>query len=283
MTISRPDPLSENSSDTAPDQDSSRQKDSLAPAMTGSRQPVASMEAIAACLAREILAGKFEPDDNFPREMDLCKRFDASRNRLRNALAQLVGAGLLERTAGRGTLVRPMSEWQLLDPLMSDWISGLEGINPALMREIYAFRLSVEPYVSALAATKANAQDLARLERAFEGMVATANDEQQTAHSEFDVAFHEAIYRATHNLVWAQLGSLLRPSISQLIESSQQAAQQHDQAHHRASLERHRAVMEAIRLRQPDMARTCAERVLETAARDLGFGLDHPRLETPRF
>ncbi|TVU69642.1 MULTISPECIES: FadR/GntR family transcriptional regulator [Cobetia] len=242
-----------------------------------------SMEAIATCMAREILAGDVGPGDSFPRELDLCQRFDASRNRLRNALAQLVSAGLLERTAGRGTVVRTMSEWQLLDPLMSHWISGLQGINPDLMREIYAFRLSVEPYVSALAAMKANAQDLARLERAFEGMVKTANDTTRDAHAEYDVAFHEAIYHATHNLVWTQLGSLLRPSISQLIQSTQQAAQQHDHSHHRASLDRHRAVMEAIRLRQPDMARTCAERVLETAARDLGFGQDHPRLASPSY
>ncbi|MGS0465988.1 FadR/GntR family transcriptional regulator [Cobetia marina] len=170
------------------------------------------MEAIAACLAREILAGKFEPDDNFPREMDLCKRFDASRNRLRNALAQLVGAGLLERTAGRRTLVRPMSEWQLLDPLMSDWISGLKGIKPALMREIYAFRLvrrarcqrpggrpRPTPRTSqGWSAPRGNGRD-------------RQSDEQQAAHSEFDVAFHEAIYRATHNLVWAQLGQPAAP------------------------------------------------------------------------
>ncbi|WP_233266175.1 FadR/GntR family transcriptional regulator [Cobetia sp. L2A1] len=248
-------------------------------ASTTSTAPI-RMEAIATFMAREILAGDFGPGDSFPRELDLCQRFDTSRNRLRNALAQLVSAGLLERTAGRGTVVRAMSEWQLLDPLMSDWISGLHDINPDLIREIYAFRLSVEPYVSALAAMKANAQDLARLERAFEGMVKTANDTTRDAHAEYDVAFHEAIYHATHNLVWTQLGSLLRPSISQLIQSTQQVAQQHDHSHHRASLDRHRAVMEAIRLRQPEMARTCAERVLETAARDLGFGQDHPRLDS---
>ena len=242
-----------------------------------------SMEAIATCMAREILAGSFGPGARFPRELDLCQRFDASRNRVRNALAQLVSAGLLERTAGRGTIVREMSEWQLLDPLMSHWVSGLDGINPDLMREIYAFRLSVEPYVSALAAMKANAQDLARRERAFAGMVNTANDSSREAHAEHDVAFHEAIYHATHNLVWTQLGSLLRPSISQLIHSTQQSAQQHDHSHHRASLDRHRAVMEAIRLRQPEMARTCAERVLETAARDLGFSPDHPQLGHRRF
>ena len=40
-----------------------------------------SMEAIATCMAREILAGSFGPGDSFPRELDLCQRFDASRNR----------------------------------------------------------------------------------------------------------------------------------------------------------------------------------------------------------
>jgi len=225
--------------------------------------------ALATTLAHTVLSGHWAPGDAFPRELDLCRHFGASRNRVRNALASLVSAGLIERTAGRGTVVRDIADWHLLDPQVSDWMAGLETPHPQLVREVYAFRLSAEPYVAELAALHATAQDLARLETAFEGMRESAGDpSRREEHAGYDVAFHQAVYRASHNLVWHQMGHLLRPSIMQLIKFSHHQAGSLDD-----SLERHRRVMEAIRLRQPNAAHEAAERVLERTAADLGVDL----------
>ena len=76
---------------------------------------------------------------------------------MRNALTSLTAAGLLERTAGRGTRVREMGDWHLLDPLMSEWMTGLVNLDPQLVRAIYAFRFSAEPVVAGLAAQAAQA------------------------------------------------------------------------------------------------------------------------------
>lgn len=221
---------------------------------------------MAEALAQAILSGTFAPGDTFPREMDLCQHFQVSRNRVRNALASLASAGLVERTAGRGTRVRNIDEWHLLDPQVSGWIATLATPHPSLLREIFAFRLAAEPYVAELAALNATAEDLAAIEAAFAGMSRTADAQAlRHEHAEHDLAFHAAIYRASHNLVWHQMGHLLRPSITVLIQHS----------HYRAgsladSLARHRRVMEAIRQRQPEAARQAAEQVLERTARDLG-------------
>lgn len=226
-------------------------------------------EALATALARAVLSGHWMPGETFPRELDLCQHFDASRNRVRNALAALVSAGLIERTAGRGTIVRNITDWHLLDPQVSDWMAGLETPHPQLVREVYAFRLAAEPYVAELAALNATARDLAHLEAAFEGMrESAAGPARREEHADYDVAFHQAIYRASHNLVWHQMGHLLRPSIMQLIKHSHHQAGPLDD-----SLERHRLVMEAIRLRQPDAAHEAARRVLERTAADLGVDL----------
>ncbi|WP_280547996.1 MULTISPECIES: FCD domain-containing protein [unclassified Halomonas] len=222
--------------------------------------------ALAAVLARAILSGQLPAGSDFPREKDLCDRFAVSRNRVRNALASLAATGLVERTAGRGSRVREITGWHLLDPLMSDWLTGLARPDPRLVREIYAFRLSAEPQVAELAALAADGRDLARLEAAFAGMRDTAGTGMHQQHAEHDVAFHDAVYQASHNLVWRQMGHLLRPSIIALIQHSQhQAASLED------SLERHRRVMEAIRLRQPQAARRAARAVLERTATDLGL------------
>ncbi|EHA16608.1 MULTISPECIES: FadR/GntR family transcriptional regulator [unclassified Halomonas] len=224
-------------------------------------------EQLARLLAQALLTGHWQPGATFPRELDISKHFAVSRNQVRNALTSLSAAGLLERTAGRGTLVREMGDWHLLDPLMSEWMTGLVNLDPQLVRAIYAFRFSAEPVVAGLAAQAAEAEDLERLERAFAGMENTAGSvDARDEHAEYDVAFHDATYRASHNLVWRQMGHLLRPSIMALIHGSQHRTDTLDD-----SLARHRQVLDAIRHRDASAAETAAREVLRRTAIDLGI------------
>lgn len=224
-------------------------------------------ENLARLLAKALLAGHWQPGDTFPRELDIGKHFAVSRNQVRNALASLTAVGLIERTAGRGTVVREMGDWHLLEPLMSEWMTGLVNLDPQLVRAIYAFRFSAEPVVAGLAAQAADADDIERLEDALAGMEKTASSvEARAEHAEYDVAFHDATYRASHNLVWRQMGHLLRPSIMALIHRSQ---------HHNDALDdslgRHRQVLEAIRNRDVSAAESAAREVLRRTAIDLGI------------
>ncbi|MEG3081578.1 FCD domain-containing protein [Halomonas sp. 5021] len=224
-------------------------------------------EQLARLLAQALLAGHWQPGDAFPKEMDIGTHFDVSRNQVRNALTRLTSAGLLDRTAGRGTQVREMSDWHLLDPLMSEWMTGLTDLDPQLTRAIYAFRFSAEPIVAGLAAEAADADDIARLEAAFEGMQKTAQSAAARAqHAEYDVMFHDATYQASHNLVWRQMGHLLRPSIMALVHGSQHRTDTFDD-----SLSRHRRVLEAIVRRDAEAASFAAREVLRRTAIDLGI------------
>lgn len=102
---------------------------------------------------------------------------------------------------------------------------------------------------------------------AFEGMAQTAGSvESRAEHAEYDVAFHDATYRASHNLVWRQMGHLLRPSIMALIHRSQHRTNILDD-----SLARHRQVLEAIRHRDAAAAEIAAREVLRRTAIDLGI------------
>lgn len=224
-------------------------------------------EHLARLLAQALLAGHWQPGDTFPRELDISRHFAVSRNQVRNALTSLTAAGLLERTAGRGTLVREIGDWHLLDPLMSEWMTGLVNLDPQLVREIYAFRYSAEPVVAGLAALAAQAEDIDQLENAFAGMQSTAGSvDSRAEHAEYDVAFHDATYRASHNLVWRQMGHLLRPSIMALVHRSQHRTDTLDD-----SLARHRQMLEAIRNRDVNAAENAAREVLRRTATDLGI------------
>ena len=228
-------------------------------------------EALARLLARALFAGRWRPGDDFPKEMDLCHHFAVSRNQVRNALASLTATGLIERTAGRGSVVRMVDDWHLLDPLVSDWMTGIESLDASLIREIYAFRYSAEPVVARLAADAAEPADLDRLEAAYQGMCATADKPgARDLHAEHDVAFHDAIYRASHNLVWRQMGHLLRPSIIALIQSSQaRVSGEHEGLDD--SLARHGRVLEAITRRDGAAAESAAREVLRRTAIDLAI------------
>lgn len=229
---------------------------------------------LARLLGRALLAGHWHPGETFPRELDLCQHFAVSRNQVRNALTTLVALGLIERTAGRGSVVCDIGEWHLLDPLVSAWMADIETPNPQLLREIFAFRYSAEPAVAGLAAHAAEAEDIERLEAAFVGMQRTAGRaEAGTLHAEYDVAFHDAIYRASHNLVWRQMGHLLRPSIIALIQRSQ-AHLQPLEAGLDDSLARHGRLLEAIRRRDAGAAEAAATDVLRRTAVDLGIVAD---------
>ena len=226
-------------------------------------------DGLARLLGQALLAGRWRPGETFPRERDLCQHFEVSRNQVRNALATLVALGLIERTAGRGSVVCEIGDWHLLDPLVSEWMADIQTPDADLLREIFAFRYSAEPAVARLAAQAAEREDLERLEAAYEGMRHTAGRPEASArHAEYDVAFHDAVYHASHNLVWRQMGHLLRPSIIALIQRSQ-AHLQPLEADLDDSLVRHGRLLEAIRRRDADAAEAAAADVLRRTAVDL--------------
>ncbi|WP_110686887.1 FadR/GntR family transcriptional regulator [Salinicola aestuarinus] len=225
---------------------------------------------IADSLAEAIFSGAYASGDTIPREVDLCERFGVSRSTVRSALQKLVNAGLVVRISGQGTRVRELSAWHLLDPQVSAWMARYAQPNPMLTREVFAFRLAAEPFVAGLAAEAATAVDLMSIESAFDGMIATLESpdlvSQGMTHDDYDVAFHEAIFAASHNLIWAQISHVLKPAIAMLVTRSNRSAGVLND-----SMARHRRMLEAIRLRQPEAAATAAVSVLERTAIDLGL------------
>ncbi|MFG6179312.1 FadR/GntR family transcriptional regulator [Halomonas sp. THAF12] len=224
---------------------------------------------VADFLAEAIFSGRYQPGDFVPKEVDLCEQFAINRSAVRSDLRQLVDVGIIERISGHGSKVREYAEWNILDPQVTNWMTRYATPNPRIQQEILSFRLDVEPYVAMTAAKRATARDLVAIEEAFEGMgqnLHGADGQDGRLHSDFDVAFHVAIFKATHNIVWAQLSHILRPSIYMLIEKSNVSASDPEE-----SLERHRQLMECIRARQPREAFLAAQAVLKGTADALGI------------
>ena len=223
-------------------------------------------EQVAKRIARELFSGTYEPGDRLPREIELAEQLNMSRASVRSGLQTLAALGMIYRRAGHGTVVQDTREWNLLDSRVSHWMVEYANPNNAIVKAIYEYRRAIEPYVSALAAQRATAQDLAAIEAAYNGMAAGRNSSSSEAFTRADVAFHAAIYRATHNLIWVQSANILRPAIHLVIEQSNATAEELGD-----SLARHGRVLEAIRLRQPREAFEAAVSVLDRTASDLGM------------
>ncbi|MCB1874291.1 MAG: FadR family transcriptional regulator [Chromatiaceae bacterium] len=221
---------------------------------------------VAEQIARELFSGAYKPGDMLPPETDLAERLAVSRASVRSGLQTLTALGIIRRQAGKGTVVEETREWNMLDPLVSRWMIEYASPNPDFFRDIYEYRRAIEPYVSALAANRATAQDLASIERAYDGMARGLKEGSTEQFTQADVAFHTAIYRATHNLIWAQSANILRPAIMLVIEKSNDTAEELSE-----SLENHRRLMECIRLRQPEAAFEAALKVMQRTATDLGI------------
>ncbi|WP_413208088.1 FadR/GntR family transcriptional regulator [Rhodospirillum sp. A1_3_36] len=228
---------------------------------------------VAEQLAAELLAGRWGPGDLLPKETELCERFRMSRPSVRSGLQMLTSLGIVRRVSGHGTVVEAFEDWNLLDPLMTQWMAQHDTPNPRFLSDIFAFRHAVEPYVSAMAARAATARDLLAMEEAFIGMEATVRsdvpnlaDSQGKTYSDYDVEFHAAIYRATHNIIWTRMAHILRPAILLVVRTSNATAEEL-----RDSLERHRHLMECIRLRRAEETFEAALGVMARTAYDLGL------------
>lgn len=221
-------------------------------------------------LAQDLFSGRHSPGGFLPKEAELCEQFQMSRASVRNGLQLLVALGIVTRISGQGTVVREYRDWNLLDPLVTRWMADYAAPNLEFLREIFEFRHAVEPFIAMIAAQRATARDLLAIEEAFSGMERCLASGRMKSDgrgfSDYDIEFHAAIYRATRNVVWSQLAHILRPSILLVIAKSNDTADEL-----RDSLERHRRLMECIRLRQVEEAHDAARAVMKRTAFDLGL------------
>ncbi|WP_319530682.1 FadR/GntR family transcriptional regulator [uncultured Cohaesibacter sp.] len=242
--------------------------DQTTPTKSNTSRAVGSL--VAEEMARRVFSGEMQPGAVLPPETEIATQFHISRASVRSALKTLETLGIIVRQAGRGTTVQEFREWNFLDSQVSQWIADYAAPNLGVLHDVFEFRRTTEPLIASLAASRANARDLLAMEEAFEVM--EQNWGRRASHGErdlfttADIAFHEAIYRATHNLVWAQIVHILRPAILLVIRTSNETAEEL-----RESLERHRRLMESIRMRDTEAAYTAALRILCQTGYDLGF------------
>ena len=212
-------------------------------------------------LGQQILSGKLRPGQPLPAPTGV----NASRTALREAIKVLMSKGLVEARPRIGTRVRPREAWQLLDPDVIAWQQD-GPLRDDFIRHLTEVREVLEPAAAALAARHATAADVAVIELAYRDMLA-ATDGPRVRLDRFmaaDRRFHAAIVTASGNALLEQIGQTVFTALAitfRPMTARPGAA--------RASMPRHRAILEAIRQGRPTAARAAMMRMISHTAREL--------------
>ncbi len=170
--------------------------------------PVRLADRVAAILSEEIESGRLAEGDKLPTEVELVKQLGVSRTVIREAVSRLRSAGLVEPRQGRGVFVMPRRTRPL------DLEADASGTKSKVL-QIVEVRRAMEGEAASLAATRASAEDIARMRQslaAIDEAVAAGGDGVDE-----DLAFHQSIAESTGNTVMVStvryLGEVLRSGI----------------------------------------------------------------------
>ncbi len=206
-------------------------------------QPIDSQrlyERVADQIGALIRSGEFRPGLRLPAERDLAKILSVSRPVVREAMIALEIAGLVEVRTGSGAYVR---EQRAVRPAPD------AGHGPS---DILNARMLIEGEIAALAASSASPRDIAAMGDLIDQM--TRDREAGRPWSASDLGFHVAIAFATGNAALASvIERLWQEQHAPVFSILSQRVHLHD--NWPATLHGHKAILEAIRAREPEAAR----------------------------
>jgi GntR family transcriptional repressor for pyruvate dehydrogenase complex len=155
-----------------------------------------------------IEAGSLQSGDRLAPERELARQFGVSRTVVREAVRSLVARGLLEVRPGSGTVISSPSADSVARSLALFLRAGRPEFDCEKVMEL---RRVLEIANAGLAAQRRTPEDLEAMASILreEGSI----PEDRYRFAEYDVAFHAAVARATHN----ELFELMLDSIADIL------------------------------------------------------------------
>ena len=216
-------------------------------------------------LGLRIVGGEFPPESRLPGEAVLLASYQVSRSVLREAIRVLVAKGLVVSRQRAGVIVRPRSDWHLLDPDVLYWLIQSQPTGE-FVGSLMTVRRIFEPAAAALAARVASEEQRQGIADAYAAMEAARTPQELL---EPDLAFHRRIAEATGNDLLAYIGNMLSLALRESIQLSSKLPNTHA-----LSLPRHKAILTAILHHDALAARQATLVQLEETREDISRILD---------
>lgn len=206
----------------------------------------------------EIREGRIKPGERLPSERQLMGAFAVGRSTIREALGGLVTLGVITNRQGRGAIVNT----QAASPIASLRRSvDLEQLNRRALLDLLEVREALEGTAAEFAARRANADDIAELERQHKAVEQEVR--AQRIYFRQNASFHKAIATAAHNPVLAESINLVVGQVREYRERMMRETPLMPQR----DVKEHLAILTAILRRNPDGAREAMTAHIRSYAR----------------
>ncbi|MEU7001140.1 FadR/GntR family transcriptional regulator [Nonomuraea sp. NPDC046570] len=203
---------------------------------------VRAYERIVEQIEQAVESGKLRPGERLPSERELMGQFSVSRSTVREALRVLQARGLLRSRPGdpNGAEVLPFSPATLHKSMTT-----LARVDELSLGELVQFRMVLDGSANLLAARLHTPEELAEMDAAVEAMRAAVQVGYDT-FSAADVAFHDAVARASRNKLIQVCNDVVRSIVLNLI-ADKIADSDDREALMLESIRHHEEVLEAVR------------------------------------
>ena len=220
-------------------------------------------EVVAREIEKRVLEGGLKPGDRLPAERELSAQLGVSRASLREAIQTLAARGLLESRQGGGTFVTDRLDAGFASP----WEEILRD-HPAVHEDVLEFRHMLEGRAAECAARRATVADRERIRQSLEQLETAFAGDDLDAQVDTDLAFHQSIAEAAHNVIvghlTASLLRLLRDNLRRNLSELMRVPAARTQL-----LDQHRAVWRAIEQGNAEQALKAAADHISYVRQDL--------------
>jgi DNA-binding FadR family transcriptional regulator len=190
-------------------------------------------------LGQMIVSGDLGADRPLVPE-EIGHRFEVSRTVVRESLRVLEAKGLVSARPNVGTRVRPVSDWNLLDPDIIEW-RAFGPQREDQRRELRELRSTIEPLAARLAAGQVRDEVQQRLADMVEIMTHALAQGDTLTFSRADAEFHGLLLQAAGNRMLEHLSGI----VSAALQVSGGPATGCDRASE-ASIAHHKRVLDAL-------------------------------------
>jgi len=213
-------------------------------------------DAVIADLVRMIQSGHLQDGERLPAERDLMQRYGVSRVAVREAILSLSNRGLVETRLGHRPIVRKPDYAAAIDKVAS--FVGHLVVEREGVWNLFETRIFIESALARGASNRARRDDVEELRAALEANRRAIGD--PLAFDETDAAFHAVLYRIPGNPIYPAIHKAYVEWLTQHWRSMKRGADI-DQMNYAG----HRAIFDAIVMRDPDNAEEAMRRHLVAA------------------
>ncbi len=230
-------------------------------------------EAVVARIETMIIDGVLKEGVRLPPERDMAEVLGVSRPKLREALEILEGRNLVVVRHGDGTYVGELS-----GRAMSPALLALYSRHSEAFFDYLEYRREQEGFAARLAAERATAADLERLDAIAEDLKQSWADDDPEAAREADSLLHSAIVDASHNTTLIHMMASVYDLTRRGIFYNRDFLHTIDGSG-RLLLDQHLAIIDAIKDRAPERAEKASHDHLDFVEASFRLGQQQQRRE----